>query len=425
MLDPIKRMKALFENSQIDNNYLPSMKIKLADNKPLTNDEFQRVSDICNVFAAISEAAGEEIISPPNGGVFWDKAKKGMGPFELYLRKNKREIEHLYLLYNAFRDFCALAYEHDEYTPAPDFWVRKYMRLARAMPKHWRVRIPARFGEIGWNIDGYPINRWTSVNQERINVISLAGITKHLESLKQPRILEIGAGAGEMGYVLCKALPQCSWYNCDLLGCLIYSAIQLTISLPKKKHYIYVGPLKLPSDINKRLIIRDPKVAAKCKNAIVYVPHFLLDDFSGHLDLNFAYNTYSFGEMPKQQVTHYTNLLDGFLKTFGILYEQNGYFPERGGDNAESIIETKFKKQNLPIPFDGRMLPNGPAHFWYNNEIGKTIQSNVTENEIAKLIDSFDEHGDTIDIQYPNKILWPKVYDLFTSSQSLQELYPW
>lgn len=421
----IKKVTRLWKKSDDILSPLPSSKIKLADNKRLTDSEFDRINKICDIFTAISDTAGHEIIAPPAGGVFWEKAHHGMGPFNLYLRKNRNEIEHLFLLFNAFRDFCALAYEYEEYTPAPDFWIRRYMRLAQAMPYHWRVHMPARFGELGWNIEGFPVNRWTSINQERINVIALAGITKYLEMQRSPRILEIGAGAGEMGYALCTALPNCTWFDCDLLGCLIYSAIYLTTTLPHKKHYIYVGNQKLPTSLDETLIIRDAETAAKCKNAVIYIPHFLLNDFVGHLHLHFAYNTYSFGEMPKQAVTHYAHLLSHFLKKHGALYEQNGYFPERGGDDPESILATLFNQHYLPPPFDGKMLPNGPVRFWYNNAMGKTIQNYITKNKFAKIIESFNDDKDMVDIEYPNKILWPKVYELFSSPQQVETLYPW
>lgn len=407
------------------NRDLPLSKLKLKDNLPLNDQEFNLVCKICDIFASIAREAGNEVISPPLGGVFWQNAKPGMGPFELYARKNRQEINHLFLLYNAFRDFCALAYEFDKYTPKPDFWVRRYIRLTQALPSKWHAYLPARFGELGWNVAGHQINRWTSVNQERISAMSIAGITHYLEQQDRARILEIGGGAGEMGYTLSKALPHSTWYDCDLLGCLIYSAIQLAINLPDKRHYIYVGNLKLSGQIDESLIIRSAEKASQCENAIVYIPHFLIDDFKGCLKLHFAYNTYSFGEMPKAAVTHYTQLLAGFLKDDGILFDQNGYFPERGGDKAEDIIAAQFKLLAWPRQFNGKWLPNGPTRIWCNNQIGSEIQALVTRGQINKVIKSLQDQHDVVDIQYPNELLWPKVYELFSSPQRLNELYPW
>lgn len=400
-------------------------KIKLADNKPLSDAEYKKINHICDIFCAIRDAAGTEIIAPPQGGVFWNQAKPGMGPFELYLRKNRKEIDHLFLLFNAFRDFCALAYEYDEYSPAPDYWVRRYQRLSSAVPSHWNACLPARFGELGWNINGKPVNRWTSVNQERISTITLAGITRYLEQQSHAKILEIGGGAGEMGYTLSQALPNCTWFNADLLGCLIYSAIQLTINLPHKKHYIYVGNLKLKGKHDESLLIRSPEKAATCQNSMVYIPHFLLDDFKDHLKLHFAYNTYSFGEMPKTAVAHYASLLANFLQDDGVLFEQNGYFPERGGDNPEDILATQFRQLQLPPQLDGRWLPNGPTRLWCNNDTAMNIQHLVSRAEINHIIESLKDKEDKIDIHYPNEIMWPKVYELFSSPQIVKALFPW
>ncbi len=403
----------------------PSTKIKLADNIQLTDIEYDRVGKICDVFTAIANSAGNEIISPPIGGVFWEQAKAGMGPFDLYLRKNRKEIDLSMLLYNCFRDFCALAYEFDHLTPSPDFWIRRWQRLARAVPKHWRAAMPARFGELGWNIDGYPINRWTSVNQERISAMTIAGIPHYLEQQQNPQIMEIGGGSGEMGYTLCKALPNCTWYNADLLGCLIYSAIHLSVLLPQKRHSIYVGNLQLPTGLDESLIIRSPQEAALSENTIVYIPHFLLGDFTGHLKLHFAYNTYSFGEMPSNAVEHYVDLLADFLKDRGILFDQNGYFPDRGGDNAEDIIAKKFSIQAWPPELDGRRLPNGPTRVWYNNEKVRHINNLISASDISKTILSLNDGNDAVDIHYPNEILWPKVYEMLESSQRVNELYAW
>lgn len=420
--DVRKKLEKIFKSSNIERNLT---KIKLSNNKPLDDDEYNLVCKLCDIFIAIREVAGVEIIAPPVGGVFWDKAKPGMGPFDLYMRKDRKEIDHLFLLFNAFRDFCALAYEYDEYTPTPDFWIRRYMRLANAVPARWRVRQPARFGEIGWGVDGYPINRWTSVNQERINAMTIAGITKYLEQQDSAQILEVGAGAGEMGYALCKALPNCSWFDADLLGCLAYSAIQLSINLPEKRHAIYVGNLKLPNNLDERLLIRTPEEAASQQNAVVYIPSFMLDDFKGILKLHFAYNTYSFGEMPKTAVMHYADLLVDFLKDQGVLFEQNGYFPERGGDNAQAILSSKFEQLKWPQQLDGRWLPNGPTHVWQNNGVGEKIQKLISIDEINQIIESLKDMDDTVDIQYPNEIMWPKVYELFQTSQRVTELFPW
>jgi hypothetical protein len=388
---------------------IPNEKIKLIDNT--TDDEFERVNKICDIFSAIGDAA-IDVVSPPEGGLFWSFAKKGMGPFDLYTRKSREEINHSFLFNTRFRDFPAIAYEMDEITPKMDFWARKYVRLIKHVSRKWQVRVPARFGEIGWNVNNYPVNRLTSINQERINVMQLMGVTKYLEEQKKPKILEIGAGGGELGYVLCKALPECTWFDCDLLGSLAYSAIHLSILLPEKKHYIYVGNLNLPDHLDQRYIIRSALEAANLENAVINIPNFLVDDFVGKLDLHFAYNTYSFGEMPVEAVTHYISLLSGFLKEKGILFEQNGDFSTQGGHDIKKILQDKFSQVGWPKGYNEPNILNGVSQLWCNNQIGKRLPDLVKSFFIFTILQSFQDNDDTVDIEYPVDC-WHKIHNMF------------
>jgi hypothetical protein len=378
-------------------------KIRLADNQPLSDTEYQLACKLCDILAAVSAAANQERANPPEGGVFWENANDTLGPFSLHLRKDRKEIDHSFLMNTRFRDFPTIAYEFDGYTPAPDFWVQRYKTLAPLVPAKWRAKIPARFGETGWNFKGYPINRLTGVNQERILAMYLAGITQHLEQKPVARMLEIGAGGGEMGYILCKALPRAAWFNCDLIGSLAYAAIHLAILLPEKRHYIYVGNLPLPSHIDERLVIRSAKEASALQDAVINIPNFLLDDFQGELQLDFAYNTYSFGEMPSQAVAHYVRLLSGFLKKQGVLFEQNGYFPDRGGDNPENMLSSAFKQFYLPQQIDGRWFLGGPMRFWCNNDadtaLSKISHSPNMKRKLPGMIAVLNEPHDCQDLQ--------------------------
>jgi hypothetical protein len=390
-----------------------SLKIKLANNKPLTDLEFSRVEKICDIYAAISEAAGEQG-SPPEGGEFWSHAKKGNGPFDLHLRKNRNEIDHSFLFNTRFRDFPAMVYEFDEYSPTPDFWVTRYKQLIKAVSKKWRVKVPARFGEIGWNVGGFPVNRLTSINQERIHALHLNGIISYLEKQAAPKIMEIGAGAGELGYVLCDALPNCSWFDCDLIGSLVYSSIHLAVMLPKKAHYIYVGNLELPAGLDESLIIRSAEKAAKLENAVVNIPYFLMKDFVGHLQLHLAYNTYSFAEMPPAAVVEYADILANLLKDHGILFEQNGNLAKNKEDSVDSVLSQKFKKQLLKWNFDHSAVTvlGGANNAWSNNLVTKDLYTNLSPYQVYKITHSMNNNMAIPDIEHAN-LMWEKVAELF------------
>jgi hypothetical protein len=397
----------------LDDKMTSVKKIKLADNKPLTDSEYARVEKLCDIFTAISNTA-EKVMSPPEGGIFWSLAKKGNGPFDLHLRKDRNEIDHSFLFNTRFRDFPGIAYELDQYTPKPDFWVRRYIRLRNAVPKKWQVKVPARFGEIGWDVEGYPVNRLTSINQERINAMLISGVGRYLEQQTAPKIMEIGAGSGEMGYTLCKALPNATWYDCDLLGSLVYSTIHLAILLPEKNHYIYVGDLDLPPELDESFIIRSAAAASILKNAVVNIPNFLIQDFVGHLQLHMACNTYSFAEMPQSAVEEYTAALSNMLKDHGVLFEQNGYLFEKDKKSVEDVLLQKFEYQNWSWSFDyGPIkLSSGPMRTWTNNEKTKALYSKISNYNVYKIINSLDDNQDVVDIDYP-PIIWDAVSERF------------
>jgi putative sugar O-methyltransferase len=399
---------------QVDNHGTKNLnKINLSDNALLTDNEFVLVTKLCDIFIAIDKAAVQDALAPPSGGIFWSSADKNNGPFSLHMRKDRNEIDHSFLFNTRFRDFPSIAYEFDEYTPTPDFWVRRYIQLANAMPKRWQVKVPARFGEIGWNVDGYPVNRLTSINQERLNAMYIANITTHLEKQDCAHLLEIGAGAGEMGYTLCKALPNCTWFDCDLLGSLVYSAIHLAVLLPEKQHKIYVGQLQLPAEIDESLISRNPQELTHCQNTVVHIPSFLMDDFVDHLDLHFAYNTYSFGEMPKAAVENYINLLANFLKKRGILLDQNGDFAEKGGTNAPEILSNQFKQLPWQHNIDSnKAFLNGPIRIWYNNEMNQYWQNLADAPALTAVLGSLHVNSDRVDIEYAPEA-WGKIAQLF------------
>jgi hypothetical protein len=409
-LNLLLRYEKLFHQNPNNPNL---KKIKLADNTPLSDKEFTLVSRFCDIFTAIGNAAEQEA-APPQSGVFWSNAKKGNGPFDLHLRKDRNEINHSFLFNTRFRDFPGMAYEMDEYTPTPDFWVRRYVRLANAMPAKWRVKIPARFGEIGWNVKGFPVNRLTAINQERITAMHLSGITRYLEKQASPRIMEIGAGSGEMGYALCKALPDATWYDCDLLGSLVYSTLHLAILLPEKKHYVYVGNLDLPAGLDESLIIRSAAEASRLENAIVNIPNFLLGDFVGHLQLHFACNTYSFAEMPQSAVTDYADTLARLLHEHGVLFEQNGYFPEKNQRSVVEILGDHFKQQvwHWDNDFGPHTILSGAIRSWSNNAVTDQLYLGIGDYTLYKLIDSLNDRNDRDDIQFPI-VVWNKVAELF------------
>lgn len=401
MLGKLYRLLKISQSNSDHVLELPTNKIKISDNVPMNDDEFDLVCRICDVLSSIEQAVGVDLAAPPSGGQFWHEAREGRGPYGLHIRKDRNEIDHSFLLNTRFRDFPSVAYDSDDFTPTPDYSIKLYLRLKQAIPKKWHVKIPARFGEIGWNIDGYPVNRLTGFNQERISVMYLSGLINYLEKQRCARILEIGGGAGEMAYVFGNALPNCTWYDADLVGSLAYNAIHMAVMLPRKNHYIYVGDIKLPSWIDESLIMRSPKAASDCQNAVINIPHFLLPDFADHLNLHMAYNAYSFGEMPSKMVDDYAALLAKFLDKQGGLIEQNVWLNKSEVANTRESLSKHLHEWSWTKGINGNLkIHGGETRTWSRSkaiadEIKQQTNLKIVKNISAALTSNSGEHDDT------------------------------
>lgn len=323
-------------------------KIRLSNNRQMTNAEYDKACRICDIIGAIISSGGTQADNAAPAGLFWGSAPTDR-PLAIWKRKSRREIDHLSLLNTRFRDFPTIAYAQDDVTPAPDYSVRRYCRLISGVPNRWRLRLPCRFGEIGWNIDGHPVSRATAVFQERINLLYGLGILDAFTQSQHRRYLEVGGGAGELAFAIARAVPGSTLYDCDLPESLCFNAITSAIRLPLKKHLIYVGSLPMPSSIDDGLIVRSPQKAATLPDAIISIPHFLLDDFLPHLRVDLAFNAWSFAEMSPHHVRRYAVLLKTLLGDCGVMADYNGNLSERGGSDAKAILANVFPHRKRTI----------------------------------------------------------------------------
>lgn len=321
----------------------PLSRLGLEQNVPLSIPEYELCRSICAIITQLASGAPAVM----KGGIFWEDADK-YGPFTLCHRADYNELNLMLLLNTRFRDYPALVYAYEDITPRPDYWVKRYMHLTQAIPARWQVKIPNKFGEVGFNVGGYPVNRYVGITQERIAAMLLLGALESLEQSASPRALEIGGGAGEMGYALCDAVPNLTYYNCDLPFSQAFNMMRLAVLFPDKKHLIYVGNQKLEG-VDESLVIRSVEDAARVENAVVNIPYYLLDDFKGHLNIDLACNTWSFAEMPQAEVERYGQLIHAFLKPDGALFEQNEQIADRNGISTEAVFSPLFpvcKKAN-------------------------------------------------------------------------------
>jgi hypothetical protein len=325
-------------NPKTERSGIVMEKIRIADNKPLSDAEYDRCCRICDVISALENQMPPT--SAPRGAA-WGELESFP---TIHRSKRRRDFEIALLFPNAFRDYPSIAYEDDHWTPKPDYWVRRYLRLIAVMPEKWRLCIPARFGEIGWNYNGFPINRHIGVNQERIVAMYLLGVLRHLDGKPTPKIAEIGGGAGEMGIAFARGLPATlTWLNCDLPRSLAFAATRLAVLLPERNHVIYAGDLKLPAGIiDERMIIRSPREVAELTGAIVSVPHFLLGELTSYFRPDLVFNAWSLGEMAPDIARHYISWIELALAEGGVLVEQNGDLSAVGGSAVKSILPKVF-----------------------------------------------------------------------------------
>jgi hypothetical protein len=362
-------------------------KVRLSKNERLKAGEFAVACALCDIAAEVLRVG--QARAP--GGIFWGEVDKS-GPHSLHLRKSREEIDVSILLRNCFRDFPTIIYEFDDITPVPDFWVRRYIRLCEGVPRQWHVQIPARFGEIGWNVGGFPVNRHTAFLQERVNVQLHLGMEHALAAQHCARVLEIGGGSGEMGYVICRNRSNATWYDCDLMQSLIYNAIHMAVWFPRKRHYIYIGNLPI-TVLDERLVLRSAAEAAQVENAVVNIPHFLLKDFTGKLSLNLALNAWSFSEMPAAEVERYGRFIHDHLAPGGLLIEQNGLQAEHGGCNAKETLERIFpERHSFEVPLLPRGgIAGGPIDAW-------ALAPPAVADSVS--LKCFDDKGDNDDLRY-------------------------
>jgi hypothetical protein len=110
----------------------------------------------------------------------------------------------------------------------------RYESLRNRLPGYLRIGPPAKFGEVGWSVDGVIVNHDTWAYYERLLLLYRAGILDG-ESPKclhaGAAVLEIGSGYGALAWYIMQAVPAIKYTALDLPESLIYAAIYLSVSM--------------------------------------------------------------------------------------------------------------------------------------------------------------------------------------------------
>lgn len=241
--------------------------------------------------------------------------------------------------------------------PEPDSWVHRYLGLAKMIPIERLARAPWKLGEIGWNVDGHPVNHDVCVYQERLNLLHDAGILDTLIQRSERgvvRIVEIGGGYGGLGYFLTRIIPNSVYVIVDIAESLLVSSLYLALTTSGVRHHIHEqSPL-------------DP--AALDTPGFLFIPNHLMDDLAvaapGGFDL--AINTLSFSEMTVPQVRWYGERLAHLLGTRGVLFEQNQDNRHCGMIYAKDYLGESFRDRHTITLRTIRTLSEGVADIWSN-----------------------------------------------------------
>jgi len=221
-------------------------------------------------------------------------------------------------------------------TEPPPSTVLDFCKMIRRIPPSLRARPPKMLGEIGWDVDGSPVNTDTRSTQARLNTFYETGIIAWLQDRLARRgyltIMEIGAGVGDVCYALSRVFAPCRFIICDLPESLIFSATYLRLTVPQAKHFV----LGVDGD---QAFERPPDGIE-----FIYVPNFAFGDLS-NVKVDFAYNFGSFEEMTAAQVRQYGTGLSVMLAPDGLLLDLNELY----GCNSKQVLAGCFPFRRNPL----------------------------------------------------------------------------
>ena len=309
------------------------------DNFALAADDWARIETLCDTVTALRDGRDDylrqhgldpKVHLPAHlwGQPFVDSN------FRKLARKDRHTIEHLRFLTYNFTGFSLLTMANCENTPEllevpPDVDARvravagranpptvDYVRITQGMPRDRLVRTPRLFGESGWDVDGTIVNHDTWSTQQRLNGLHWSGVLDLLQQRVRTRgharVVEIGAGFGNLGYNLRHIVGPIDYTVVDLPESLIYSTIWLSTVMPDAHCTIARPGERLPAT----------------STGVTFVANHTIGEFLPQLgEVDLVINTMSLSEMSPLQVAHYGAVARQLCGERGLFYEQNYLVP--------------------------------------------------------------------------------------------------
>jgi len=361
-------------------------RIRLSDLRPISQQEFDIACSICErirkikgsrTFYVQEHGLDQDIAFPAS--VWAEGSANPMAePWRLVATPTYDIINRLRLYTQSFTGYQLTSFSRAYQKPIlhpipdnfdeeiarialkPDHWVYRYIAIAQCVPTEVIARPPRILGEIGWNIDGSPVNHDAYAYQERLNLLYEAGVIdwlrKRVEDSGNVSILEIGAGYGGLAYYLKHIIPQTNYYICDIPEALLFCTLYLALACPEYGYTIYDGT--------------DKSVLHESRFGFKFIPNFMFDDLlAANIRIDLAINTLSFSEMSERQVRYYAQNLSYMLGDTGILFEQNTDNRPTGHIYCKLYLPEYFKFRKTIKPNSVPVLIHGVADLWANKTV--------------------------------------------------------
>lgn len=361
--------------------------VYLRDQEPLSDAELARARAVCGyVSQLLREREGyltqaglpPEIFLPSAG---WSREAGLFTTTQALLSGERKHLERLRLLSQMFTGYQLLHLrlaqgvppvteippDHDRtlegLAATPDLWVARYLQAIRDLPQPFWISPPAKFGEIGWRVQGRIVNHDTTVYLERLALLREAGLLPADGAAADGGaglgILEIGGGYGGLAYHLRRLLPRARYTIVDLPESLLFAGIYLSVLWPGEADLFL-----RPGSEEARIRGLEP--------GVTFAPNFLFPRLrQARPPVHLALNTLSMSEMSEAQVRDYCVGLRELLGERGVFFEQNQDNRTTGMLQASEIIAQYFPHcRPCPGAHPGG-LTEGAAHLWSATPLGE------------------------------------------------------
>jgi len=205
--------------------------------------------------------------------------------------------------------------------------------LTKDIQKKYILSAPSYLGEPGYVFNGHVVSTTVLNCQHAINTFLKENIMQRLESKPtRTHILEIGGGYGALAYHINKIIKNTTYVIVDLPETLLFSAVYLSLCLPKQSIYIY-DRQTFPVSASNNFSGYD----------FVLLPNYSID-YIKKMRFDLVINMQSFQEMRPAQLDIYLDFIYGVLD--GELYSWNN---DAQAQNQEGVNVTEQLKRKFTI----------------------------------------------------------------------------